>query len=185
MAHSPRGSQSGDSTTLDEKRPVSAHDTLAPSAKNERDPSPYQSVSGRPSIERIPSQQRSTLGDTREPETVTEADLEKTGVHPPPPPQAAGGGPPGMNPADFPDGGLRAWTVVFGGWCGLFCTFGLVNCTGVFEEYYVAGPLKHYSASQVSWIPSTQVFFMTFCSVVVSCSRCRVLWGVVFLANKL
>lgn len=168
MTRSTSGSNSGDSTTLDEKRPVSAHDTMAPSIENEMEPSPYQSGgSGRPSIERIPSQQRSTLGDTREPETVAEADLEKTGVHPSP----QNAGPPGMNPADFPDGGLRAWTVVFGGWCGLFCTFGLINCTGVFETYYVTGPLKQYGESTVSWITSAQVFFMTFSGVVVSARR--------------
>jgi hypothetical protein len=163
MARSRSGSHSGDSTTLDEKRPVSAHNTVALPIGKEADPTPY-SDSKRHSIERIPSQQRSTLGDTREPETVAEADLEKTGVHPAPP----NGAPPGMSPADFPDGGLKAWTVVFGGWCGLFCTFGLINCIGVFETYYVAGPLKQYSASSVSWITSTQVFFMQFSGVVVS-----------------
>lgn len=29
----------------------------------------------------------------------------------------------GINPADFPDGGLEAWLVVFGGFCCLFCKF--------------------------------------------------------------
>ena len=38
----------------------------------------------------------------------------------------------------FPEGGIQAWTVVFGCWCGMFSTFGLVNCIGVFEEYYVS-----------------------------------------------
>ncbi|CAH0019190.1 unnamed protein product [Clonostachys rhizophaga] len=63
---------------------------------------------------------------------------------------------------DFPDGGTTAWLVTFGGWCGLFCTFGLVNCVGVFQRYYVNGPLKNYDPSAVSWIMSTQVFFMIF-----------------------
>jgi hypothetical protein len=140
---------------------------MAPSTDKEDDPAPY-SESKRPSIERIPSQQHSTLGEQREPENVVEADLEKTGVHPPP----ANAGPPGMNPADFPDGGLQAWTVVFGGWCGLFCTFGLINCIGVFETYYVTGPLRQYSASEVSWITSAQVFFMQFTGIFVS-SQCH------------
>jgi hypothetical protein len=167
MARSTSGSHSGDSTTLDDKQPASAHyNAMAPHTQKGPDSTPY-SGSARPSMERIPSQQRSTLGDTREPETVVEADLEKTGVHPPPAPENAAG-PPGMNPADFPDGGLKAWTVVFGGWCGLFCTFGLINCIGVFEAYYVTGPLKQYSASEVSWITSAQVFFMQFSGVFVS-----------------
>ncbi|OIW26894.1 major facilitator superfamily transporter [Coniochaeta ligniaria NRRL 30616] len=154
------GSRSGDSTTLDEKRPVSAQHTMAPPPDKEADPAPYSDPK-RPSIERIPSQQHHTLADQREPESVVEADLEKTGVHPPPTHAA----PPGMNPADFPDGGLKAWTVVFGGWCGLFCTFGLINCIGVFETYYVTGPLREYSASEVSWITSAEVFFMQFSGI--------------------
>ncbi|KAH8646246.1 major facilitator superfamily domain-containing protein [Xylariales sp. PMI_506] len=32
---------------------------------------------------------------------------------------------------------------------------------GTFQEYYETGPLKDYSASQISWIPSLQVFFMS------------------------
>ncbi|KAF4979583.1 hypothetical protein FZEAL_4253 [Fusarium zealandicum] len=71
-----------------------------------------------------------------------------------------------MAPADFPDGGLEAWLVVFGGWCALFCTFGLVNCVGVFQKYYVSGPLKEYDSSAVSWILSVEVFFMVFCGTV-------------------
>lgn len=73
------------------------------------------------------------------------------------------GPPPGLRPSDFPDGGAEAWLVVFGGWCALFCTFGLVNCVGVFQQYYVQGPLRDYDPSAVSWIMSTQVFAMTFC----------------------
>lgn len=69
---------------------------------------------------------------------------------------------------DAPDGGLEAWLVVFGGWCALFCTFGLINCVGVFQEYYLSHQLKTYDASAVSWITSAQVFFMVFCGVVVS-----------------
>lgn len=79
------------------------------------------------------------------------------------PPAAAG--PPGAG--DFPDGGAQAWLVVVGGWFALFCTFGLVNCIGVFEHYYVNGPLSAYDSSTVSWIPSVQVFVMIFCGTIV------------------
>ncbi|KAH6686659.1 riboflavin transporter MCH5 [Plectosphaerella plurivora] len=75
---------------------------------------------------------------------------------------SAAAAPSGFNPEDFPDGGLRAWLVVLGGFCSLFCTFGLVNCVGVFQEYYLRGPLSNYSASTVSWITSMQVWTMTF-----------------------
>ncbi|ATY64058.1 Major facilitator superfamily general substrate transporter [Cordyceps militaris] len=72
---------------------------------------------------------------------------------------------PGPSPSDFPDGGREAWLVVFGGWCALFCTFGLVNCVGVFQQYYVTHTLSQYSASTVSWITSTQVFMMNFLGI--------------------
>ncbi|KAI0964720.1 major facilitator superfamily domain-containing protein [Xylaria arbuscula] len=81
----------------------------------------------------------------------------KDGSAPTPPPAA----PAGFNPADFPDGGREAWLVVFGGFLALFCSFGLVNCIGVFQQYYVEGPLSNYSESEVSWIPSLHVFVMT------------------------
>lgn len=32
---------------------------------------------------------------------------------------------------------------------------------GTFQEYYESGPLKEYSSSQISWIPSLQIFFMS------------------------
>lgn len=67
-----------------------------------------------------------------------------------------------------PDGGLQAWLVVLGGFCAHFCTFGLVNCSGVFLEYYVSGPLRQHDASTVSWITSIQIFLMMFLSTGVS-----------------
>lgn len=137
-----------------------------------RDADPYGSPSpGRPgSLKRIPSQRSETDANIiADPENVVHADLEKAGLEEKPagPP---GGFPPGMAPSDFPDGGLQAWLVVFGGWCGLFCTFGLVNCIGVFEEYYFHGPLSQYSASTISWILSMQVWGMAFFGAVVSTS---------------
>lgn len=99
------------------------------------------------------------------------SDLEHGGIPPASPVKAdapPAGPPPGMAPTDFPDGGREAWLVVFGGWCALFCTFGLVNCVGVFQAYYVRGPLKDYDSSAVSWIMSVQVFFMIFSGAIVS-----------------
>ncbi|KAH9229789.1 hypothetical protein K456DRAFT_569296 [Colletotrichum gloeosporioides 23] len=128
-------------------------------------------------MERIPSQQRETEANIYpEPANVAEADIEKGGLASPSPavdgqdakkdgdapaaPPAAAA--PGFNPADFPDGGTQAWLVVFGGWCALFCTFGLINCVGVFQAYYLEGPLREYPSSTVSWITSLQVWTMTF-----------------------
>ncbi|KAK2043425.1 major facilitator superfamily transporter [Colletotrichum somersetense] len=145
------------------------------------DGSPYESSSStRQSLDRIPSQQRETDANIYpEPANVVEADLEKGGLAPthhragpdvatkpgegPPPPPAA---PPGMYPADFPDGGAEAWLVVMGGFFALFCTFGLINCVGVFQAYYMEGPLREYPPSTVAWITSMQVWTQTFMGVV-------------------
>jgi hypothetical protein len=32
------------------------------------------------------------------------------------------------DPSQFPDGGLRAWIVVIGAFCCIFCSLGWVNC---------------------------------------------------------
>jgi len=156
--------RSDSSMTLDEKpqRAPEAHRKADDDGSDSADQAPYTSPERRPSMERIPSQQRSTEGNIwPDPANVVEADMEKGGVIPTPPAV-----PGGINPADFPDGGAEAWLVVFGGWCGLFCTFGLVNCVGVFEEYYVRGPLSSYSSGTISWIPSVQVWAMSFFGVV-------------------
>ncbi|KAK9320449.1 major facilitator superfamily domain-containing protein [Lipomyces orientalis] len=65
-----------------------------------------------------------------------------------------------------PDMGLRAWLCVFGAWWGFFCSFGYINCLGIFQEYYIENQLSSYSASTTSWINSLQIFIMVFSSVV-------------------
>jgi hypothetical protein len=127
----------------------------------------------KPETGRLPaSNEESKVNNSAQSDTDIEAavpatnDTDKSDGVGPAPPQP-GGPPPGMAPHQFPDGGFDAWLVVFGGWCGLFCTFGLVNCVGVFVEYYVHGPLQQYSASSITWILSMQVFMMSFLSAVV------------------
>ncbi|GKT43638.1 MFS transporter asaE [Colletotrichum spaethianum] len=177
-----RSTSSASSTIMD--RSHAATTTTADPEKADR--IPYESSSSaRQSLDRIPSQQRETDANVYpDPSNVVEADLEKGGLaaaqnsidakshggnvaatageEAPPTPAA----PPGMNPADFPDGGAQAWLVVFGGWCALFCTFGLINCVGVFQAYYLQGPLSQYPSSSVAWITSLQVWTMTFMGVV-------------------
>ncbi|KAF9063834.1 MFS general substrate transporter [Rhodocollybia butyracea] len=55
-----------------------------------------------------------------------------------------------------PDGGLRAWLVVFGALCSTFTTFGYVNAWGVFQEYYQQNTLKDSPPSSIAWIGSIQ-----------------------------
>ncbi|ETI25195.1 hypothetical protein G647_04568 [Cladophialophora carrionii CBS 160.54] len=71
--------------------------------------------------------------------------------------------PPGINPMDpsqFPEGGLEAWTVVFGSACGIYVSFGWINCIGVFQDYYQSHQLKEYTSQEIAWIPSLEAFMM-------------------------
>ncbi|KAK5119248.1 hypothetical protein LTR85_007862 [Meristemomyces frigidus] len=79
------------------------------------------------------------------------------------------GGPPtgAFDPRQNPDGGLQAWLCVAGGFCVLFCSFGWINCIGVFQDYYENNQLKNYSPSEVSWISSLEAFFMFFCGPII------------------
>lgn len=58
----------------------------------------------------------------------------------------------------YPEGGLQAWLVVFGGFCGMTAAFGFMNTIGVFQAYLVEHQLRGYSESTVGWIFSVYVF---------------------------
>jgi MFS family permease len=125
------------------------------------DKAPYNdsTINDQPSMERYPSQNRDTEANIfPENEAEAHADLEKGGLEEKPAGPVAGG----VNPADFPDGGLEAWLVVLGCWCALFCSFGWINCIGIFQEYYQQNQLRAYSPSTVSWISSMETFCMFF-----------------------
>ncbi|KAH7347607.1 riboflavin transporter MCH5 [Plectosphaerella cucumerina] len=79
--------------------------------------------------------------------------------------------PPTTSTDDFPEGGRQAWTVLFGTWCVLFCTYGLGNSIGVFQTYYVNEALKEYSSSTISWILSFMQWLLNFMPIV---------WGFTF-----
>ncbi|MCJ1359063.1 MAG: hypothetical protein MMC33_009063 [Icmadophila ericetorum] len=65
-----------------------------------------------------------------------------------------------MDPSSFPDGGRKAWLVIFGSFCCLFCSFGWINCIGVFQTYYQTHELSQYTPSTVAWITSLETFMM-------------------------
>lgn len=82
--------------------------------------------SDEPPLEKLGSQNKETEANIFPEGTAeAEADLERGGAIPKSVPV-----PGGVNPADFPDGGLEAWLVVAGGWCCLFTSFGWINCIG-------------------------------------------------------
>ncbi|KAL3428493.1 transporter MCH4-like protein 10 [Phlyctema vagabunda] len=64
---------------------------------------------------------------------------------------------------DFPEGGLKAWSVVLGSFCGSFSVFGIINSTAIFQEYFTANQLSAYTPSQIGWIFGTALFLTFFC----------------------
>ncbi|KAF9527216.1 major facilitator superfamily domain-containing protein [Crepidotus variabilis] len=60
----------------------------------------------------------------------------------------------------FPEGGLHAWLTVLGGTMVTFCTFGVVQSFGVYQDYYARIALPTRSPAQISLIGSLQVFFV-------------------------
>ncbi|KAF7590239.1 hypothetical protein BBP40_003123 [Aspergillus hancockii] len=69
--------------------------------------------------------------------------------------------------SDFPEGGWRAWSVVFGSWCAMVPSFGLLNTMGVLEAWLANDELKDYSKASIGWIFSLYSFFLYFGSVQV------------------
>lgn len=77
--------------------------------------------------------------------------------------------PPGETPQDsgsseiddehiYPEGGVRAWLVVFGSWCGMFASLGIANTLASFEAYFSRNQLASYSPGQIGWIFSIYAF---------------------------
>lgn len=58
----------------------------------------------------------------------------------------------------YPEGGLRAWIVVFACFCGLIACFGTLNATGVVENHIQNNQLADQSSSTIGWIFSLMLF---------------------------
>ncbi|KAK9247114.1 major facilitator superfamily domain-containing protein [Lipomyces tetrasporus] len=61
-----------------------------------------------------------------------------------------------------PDVGFRPWLVALGGFCGQFCSIGMINVIGIFIAYYQHNQLAGLSPSTISWIGSIQSFIFSF-----------------------
>ncbi|KAJ3563680.1 hypothetical protein NP233_g8786 [Leucocoprinus birnbaumii] len=68
---------------------------------------------------------------------------------------------------EYPDGGLRAWGVVLGGFLMQFCSFGYMSAFGVYQDYYTRIYMTAYSPSAIAWIGSTSAFLLFSIGLVV------------------
>jgi len=67
----------------------------------------------------------------------------------------------------YPEGGLRAWLVVLGSWCGLFCALGLLNSLATFQAYLTTHHLIEGDEGKIGWIFSLHTFVAFFCGIYV------------------
>lgn len=71
----------------------------------------------------------------------------------------AGGHDAAIDPEDqFPEGGLRAWSVVAGAMLCLYPSFGFMVSIGPVQDYLNQNQLSDYSSRDVGWIPSVFVY---------------------------
>lgn len=67
----------------------------------------------------------------------------------------------------YPDGGLRAYSVIFGCFCGAVTTLGLVNSIGAIQAFVSTHQLTHLSTTKVSWIFSVYLSVTYSAGIVV------------------
>ncbi|CAH0027252.1 unnamed protein product [Clonostachys rhizophaga] len=65
----------------------------------------------------------------------------------------------------YPEGGIKAWTVVVGSWFGTFASLGILNSIGTFQAYIQEHQLQNYSPGTVGWVFSLYAFLSFFCGV--------------------
>lgn len=67
----------------------------------------------------------------------------------------------------YPEGGLKAWLVVLGSWCGMLAGLGLANTIASFQSYILENQLKGYDAGTVGWIFSVYAFLAFAAGLVI------------------
>ncbi|OJJ66291.1 hypothetical protein ASPBRDRAFT_666321 [Aspergillus brasiliensis CBS 101740] len=65
-----------------------------------------------------------------------------------------------LNDSCYPEGGLKAWSVVLGAWCAMVPAMGLLNSLGTLQAWTSTHQLKDYSESSVGWIYGAYTFFL-------------------------
>ncbi|KAF4625076.1 hypothetical protein G7Y89_g13092 [Cudoniella acicularis] len=67
----------------------------------------------------------------------------------------------------YPEGGLGAWLVVFGAWCGMFASLGIGNTLATYQAYISQNILTSHSPMQIGWIFSLYTFLTFDCGIYI------------------
>ena len=62
----------------------------------------------------------------------------------------------------YPEGGPRAWLVVYGSFSGMTASFGLMNTIGTYQAYLSKHQLSYLDPSTIGWIFSIYTFLSFF-----------------------
>ncbi|CAG8952890.1 hypothetical protein HYFRA_00007604, partial [Hymenoscyphus fraxineus] len=65
----------------------------------------------------------------------------------------------------YPEGGLQAWLVVFGAWCGMFASLGVGSTLATFQAHLSVNQMASYSPEQIGWIFSIYAFLTFGCGI--------------------
>lgn len=68
---------------------------------------------------------------------------------------------------EYPEGGLKAWSVVLGAWCAMIPSMGLLNTLAVLEAWLGEHELAAVPKTSSAWIFSCYAFFLYFCGAQV------------------
>ncbi|KAF6007300.1 hypothetical protein HII13_004612 [Brettanomyces bruxellensis] len=66
----------------------------------------------------------------------------------------------------YPNGGIKAYTVVFGSFCCCVTLFGMMDSIGVIEAYVQIHQLSTTAVSSISWIFSIFMFISMFLGII-------------------
>ncbi|GJD03917.1 riboflavin transporter MCH5 [Colletotrichum higginsianum] len=105
--------------------------------------------------------QPSPAGTTQD--VTSAAHDEKQEANPEPPAE----GPFLSHEDEYPEGGMRAWSVVLGSWFASFSALGISNSVATIHAYISSHQLASYSEGQIGWIFSTYMFLIFFCGIYV------------------
>ncbi|KAI9148430.1 riboflavin transporter MCH5 [Paramyrothecium foliicola] len=65
------------------------------------------------------------------------------------------------------EGGITGWVVVFGAWCAMVPSMGLLNTHAILQAWIKDHELKGLPESKLGWIFSSYAFFLYFCGAQV------------------
>ena len=114
------------------------------------------------------SEKRALEANDLPPNSKEETDAEESSApseESPQPRDEAGGSTFVDEEITYPEGGFKAWLVVFGAFCGTASSIGVYNTSGLFEAYMSQQLLPDKSPSNVGWIFGIYAFVTWFLGV--------------------